>query len=103
MGFNDSIQTFLEEQNSCINHFKNNASEIEKICHKLISVRDQGKKIFAIGNGGSGSTASHFVSDLLKTAILKISKNIKTEKVSEIAPNETFTFSIVDFLSPSSS
>ena len=30
-------------------------------------------------------------------------KNIKTEKVSEIAPNETFTFSIVDFLSPSSS
>lgn len=86
MDFNNSIQTFLEEQNSSINHFKNNASEIEKICHELISTRDQGKKIFAIGNGGSGSTASHFVSDLLKTAILKNEKRFSAISLTDNIP-----------------
>lgn len=32
------------------------------------SARDHGKQIFAIGNGGSASTASHFVNDLGKGA-----------------------------------
>lgn len=45
-----------------------------KICKILLKARDRGNKIFTMGNGGSGSTASHFVSDLLKTALTKNNK-----------------------------
>jgi D-sedoheptulose 7-phosphate isomerase len=37
----------------------------------LLKARDNGNKIYTMGNGGSASTASHFVSDLLKTSITK--------------------------------
>ena len=40
----------------------------------LIKTRNSGNKIFTCGNGGSSSTASHFVSDLLKTTITKDEK-----------------------------
>ena len=49
----------------------NDINAIEKIVDALIDARDKGSKVLTMGNGGSGSTASHFVSDLLKTAITK--------------------------------
>jgi D-sedoheptulose 7-phosphate isomerase len=62
---------FLDEQEKCIKKIKNDADIIEEIIRLLIDARNKGKRIFTMGNGGSGSTASHFVSDLLKTAITK--------------------------------
>ena len=47
---------------------------IEEIINVLKKAQTNGNTIFTIGNGGSGSTASHFVSDLLKTAITKDEK-----------------------------
>ena len=61
----------MNQQNVCINNIINDINTIEKIVDTLIDARDKGSKIFTMGNGGSGSTASHFVSDLLKTAITK--------------------------------
>jgi len=66
-----NINTILNQQNVCINNIINDINTIEKIVDTLIDARDKGSKIFTMGNGGSGSTASHFVSDLLKTAITK--------------------------------
>ena len=86
MEFNDSIKFFLDEQNSSIDFFKNNSHEIDEICQKLILGRDEGKKIFAMGNGGSGSTASHFISDLLKTAILKNKKRFNAISLTDNIP-----------------
>jgi len=40
--------------------------EIEKVAEAFIVARDNNKKIIFFGNGGSGSTASHFVCDLNK-------------------------------------
>ena len=65
--FND----YLYEQNSCLEEILKNDSSINNIINILIDARNSGKKIFTFGNGGSASTASHFVSDLLKTSDLK--------------------------------
>ncbi len=67
----DSINSFLEQQESCIRKISQQTNEIEKIIDILIKARNDGKKIFTMGNGGSASTASHFSSDLLKTTITK--------------------------------
>lgn len=61
----------------------NNLSEFIKI---LIDVRDKGRKIFTMGNGGSGSTASHFTSDLLKTAITKGDKRFQVISLTDNIP-----------------
>lgn len=65
------INSFLEEQILCISKIQHDTKTLEKIIKILITARDKKKKIFVMGNGGSGSTASHLVSDLLKTAITK--------------------------------
>ena len=74
MKLNESIKLFLNEQQNSINFFQKNSIEIEQISKQLSISRNKGKKIFAMGTGGSGSTASHFISDLLKTAIIKNEK-----------------------------
>ena len=39
-------------------------SEIEQFIATLLKARDQGAKIYFIGNGGSAATASHFANDI---------------------------------------
>lgn len=50
---------------------------IEKIALALIEARDNGKTIYTIGNGGSGSTASHMVCDITKGCSFKKPKRFK--------------------------
>ena len=71
MGLSNDIDSFLLEQQICLKNNENYFDELKKIIHALIKARDKKFKIFTIGNGGSGSTASHFVSDLIKTASVK--------------------------------
>lgn len=68
---NNFISFFLKQQESCVKKILEDTSIVEKIVDILIQARDKGKNIYTMGNGGSGSTASHFVSDLLKTSITK--------------------------------
>lgn len=68
------VDSFLKEQNSCLNQLLEDKNIIVKIINALIKARDNGSKILTMGNGGSGSTSSHLVSDLLKTSITKQSK-----------------------------
>lgn len=65
------INSFLEEQNLCLRETQKDLKTIENIIEILITARKTKKRIFVMGNGGSGSTASHLVSDLLKTAMTK--------------------------------
>lgn len=53
------------------------AAEMEKIIGLFGQARDAGKRIFAIGNGGSASTASHFVNDMGKGASVGRDKRFK--------------------------
>ena len=63
------FEKYLQEQNICLNKISSNQNVLNDIVSILIRTRNTGNRIFTCGNGGSASTSSHFVSDLLKTAI----------------------------------
>lgn len=82
----DVIESFLREQESCLEQISGQTNDIEKIIKVLIEARNKGKKIYTLGNGGSASTASHFVSDLLKTAIIKNNKRFSAISLADNIP-----------------
>jgi len=87
MNHDEFIQTYLDNQTKCISEIQKKSSIIiKKIFHTLLTARDEGNKIYIIGNGGSASTASHFTSDLLKTSITKNKKRFKAFSLSDNVP-----------------
>ena len=82
----DYVNLFLEKQSTCIDKLIDQTEIITKITNQLIKTRDKGKKIYVMGNGGSGSTASHLVSDLLKTAITKGDKRFSAISLVDNMP-----------------
>lgn len=82
----DVISIFIKEQQTCLDKINPHVKIIEEIISVLLDARDNDKMIFTMGNGGSGSTASHFVSDLLKTAITKGSKRFKALSLVDNVP-----------------
>ena len=82
----DHVNLFLEKQSTCIDKLIDQTEIITKITNQLIKTRDKGKKIYVMGNGGSGSTASHLVSDLLKTAITKGNKRFSAISLVDNIP-----------------
>ena len=83
---NNFTKSFFMEQLECIEKLSKQENQIEGIINLLIKKRDAGNKIFTVGNGGSASTASHFVSDLLKTAITKKNKRFKAISLVDNLP-----------------
>jgi len=83
---NNEIISFLQEEKKCTEQIIAKHLEIKKIIDILVKARDKGKTIYTIGNGGSGSTASHFVSDLLKTSIVKEKKRFKAVSLVDNIP-----------------
>jgi len=82
----ECVDGFLEQQNSCFEKLSDQTEIITEIINLLIKTRDKGKNIYVMGNGGSGSTASHFVSDLLKTAITKGNKRFSAISLVDNTP-----------------
>ncbi len=80
------LHSFLHNQEECIKKIINDADIIKKIAQALVNGRNKRKMIFTMGNGGSGSTASHFVSDLLKTAITKGDKRFSAISLVDNVP-----------------
>jgi len=85
-GLHKSVVSFLKDQNACVSELNNYSKDICKIIEILIKARDKGKTVFTMGNGGSGSTASHFVSDLLKTSITKKNNRFKAISLVDNMP-----------------
>jgi len=86
LDINSIVKDFLEVQSHCVKEIKENSGTIDKIIKIIISARNNNKTIFTMGNGGSGSTASHFVSDLQKTMIMKNEKRIKAISLVDNIP-----------------
>ena len=86
MNENEIINDYFDNQLSCIGDLKKLSETIKIIFQKLISARDNGNSIFIMGNGGSASTATHFTSDLLKTAITKNEKRFMVHSLSDNTP-----------------
>ena len=86
MNIEDSIKTNLEKNQTCLTSLDGKSEIIKEIIEQLINARNKGQTVFTLGNGGSGSTSSHFVSDLLKTAITVDSKRFKAISLVDNIP-----------------
>ena len=86
MEIENSIKENLKKNYLCLENLDKKSDQIKKIIEHLIGARNNGKTIFTMGNGGSGSTSSHFVSDLLKTAIINDSDRFKAISLVDNVP-----------------
>jgi D-sedoheptulose 7-phosphate isomerase len=55
----------------------------------LTAARDEGRRIFVCGNGGSASTASHFATDLIKGASFGRPKRFRVMALTDSLPTIT--------------
>ncbi|QLH07837.1 SIS domain-containing protein [Nitrosopumilus ureiphilus] len=86
MNIEISIKENLKLNSICLENLDKKSDQIKEIVEHLITAQNKGKTIFTMGNGGSGSTSSHFVSDLLKTAITNNSKRFKAISLVDNIP-----------------
>jgi D-sedoheptulose 7-phosphate isomerase len=83
---NQIMNRYFDSQIDCIDQIKKSQENLNKIFKKLLSARDKKKQVFVMGNGGSASTATHFVSDLLKTSLTKNTNRFKAFSLSDNVP-----------------
>jgi D-sedoheptulose 7-phosphate isomerase len=86
MEIENSIKENLKQNYLCLENLDKKSDQIKEIVEHLITARNNGRTIFTMGNGGSGSTSSHFVSDLLKTAITKDTNRFKAISLVDNVP-----------------
>ncbi len=86
MEIQNSIRENLKQNSLCLQNLDEKSDQIQDIVEHLLTARNNGKTIFTMGNGGSGSTSSHFVSDLLKTAITNDSNRFKAISLVDNVP-----------------
>jgi D-sedoheptulose 7-phosphate isomerase len=86
MSVENFIISNLEDQIKTINELKKSKEIIEKIYVEIKNAQKNSNKIFIMGNGGSASTSSHFVSDLLKTSLTKEANRIKAISLTDNIP-----------------
>jgi D-sedoheptulose 7-phosphate isomerase len=60
--------------------------KIKAIIDLMAEARDQGRTIFLMGNGGSGSTASHIANDLVKNTIQPGKPRLKVIALTDNMP-----------------
>ncbi len=65
---------------------KNNADFFDKLASIFFEARENNRKIFFCGNGGSASTASHFTSDLAKGTIVEGRPRFKALSLADNIP-----------------
>ena len=82
----EKVHEYLDQQINSTSSLKENYEELEKIFNVLKNARDSGNQVFVMGNGGSASTASHFVADLLKTSITNENIRFKAISLSDNIP-----------------
>src|SRR5712691_2790226 len=63
--------------------------KVNKAIGILIQARDEGRRIFVCGNGGSASTASHFACDLVKGASFNQPKLFRIMALTDSLPTIT--------------
>jgi len=62
-------------------------SELERIIDELLKARNQRRRIFIMGNGGSAATATHFICDLNKGTIDFSNENFLRFKAMALSDN----------------
>ena len=72
-----TVESSLEESIELLRNMRPLIPKLDQLSVLINKTRDEGRSIFTFGNGGSGSTALHFASDLMKTTIVQGRKRIR--------------------------
>jgi D-sedoheptulose 7-phosphate isomerase len=107
MDFKIGIANYFEELKETID--KLDKEQINTVINKLLQVRERGGMIYIFGNGGSASTASHFVNDFNKGVSEDLEKRFKficlNDNIStvlavanDISYDEVFRFQLKNYL-----
>lgn len=75
MNIKQFARSYLDELISLLDVL--NLEQFDKIINAILDAYGKEKKIFVMGNGGSGSTASHFVCDINKGCCMDLEKKFK--------------------------
>ena len=78
---------YLAKQNDAMQGIS--PEKVDSFLTGLQGLRDENRFLWVAANGGSASTASHFVGDLVKTVKGHGSKSLKTIALSEMAALQT--------------
>ena len=84
MDFPNQYRTELYETLASVD-----VSLVEKVIEVFREARDKGRHIFVCGNGGSASSASHFVCDTVKAASYGRTKRFKVVALADQVPTIT--------------
>lgn len=79
-------EEFLQDSKKSIDSLIENNDKISEMINVLVRARMTKKSVFVIGNGGSSSTASHFVCDLLKTSINNTQPRFRAQCLTDNTP-----------------
>lgn len=74
------FNTYLDEHSTGLKHVYR---DIEPFIDGLVQQKNRGGTLWILGNGGSASSASHAVADLVKTAAANGGKGLKAAALSE--------------------
>ncbi len=75
------ITQYIEAQHAALNSISQTA--LEKLTLSLQTIWRENRQVFAIGNGGSASNASHFATDLGKGASDKLGKRFRVSSLTD--------------------
>jgi D-sedoheptulose 7-phosphate isomerase len=84
MSFSTDYKTKLFQALDTIDYGK-----VDEAIELLRQARDEGRRVFICGNGGSASSANHFACDIVKGASYQRDKRFKIMALSESIPTMT--------------
>ncbi|MCP3951143.1 MAG: SIS domain-containing protein [Desulfobacterales bacterium] len=85
MDFGNFAATYLKDLKTVLDGFE--TDRFTELMEALLSAYENERTIFIMGNGGSGSTASHFVCDLNKGCCLDLEKKFKVMCLNDNLPS----------------
>lgn len=84
MNISEFATNYLSGIQSLLSHF--DTRNFERIVDKILEAYDGQKRIFVMGNGGSGATASHFTCDINKGCCMGLDKKFKMICLNDSIP-----------------
>ena len=91
MGTGEKFMTFVDNYKAEVRHAIDSidSSKVQQAIEWFAEARSSGATIFICGNGGSASTASHFVCDVLKGASFNRSEKFRIIAFTDQMPTIT--------------
>lgn len=81
---NEYVNNYFEEMKGIIDKFPK--EDVENVINALFTAWKNGSRIYLMGNGGSASTATHFMCDLAKCTIVEGKKRFKVSCLVDNIP-----------------